>query len=96
MKPASGESEDALNDQPPTLYQRYIGHIYRITIVPRGVEVARLKAGNALAAKSISFGSVPRLHAGRTWNTAVAEKLIDRYEQQLASDQDQDKDQPLP
>ena len=83
-----------MNDQPPTLYQRYIGHVYRITIVPRGVEVERLTAGTALAAKRISFGSVPRLHAGRTWNSAVAEHLIDRYEQQLTADQDQDK--PLP
>lgn len=81
----------AINDQPPTLYQRYIGHVYRIKIVPHGVEVERLAAGTALAAKRISFGTVPRLHVGRAWNSTVAEHLIDRYEQQLILDQDKDK-----
>ena len=77
-----------MNDQPPTLYQRYLGHIYRIKIVPHGIEIERPTAGTALAAKSILFGTVPRLRVGRTWNSAVAEQLIDRYEQQLAVDQD--------
>ena len=85
---------NGMNDQPPTLYQRYIGHVYRIKLVPHGVQVERLTAGAAIAARSIVFGSVPRLHVGRTWNSSVAEKLIDRYEQQLALEPDKDKPTP--
>jgi len=77
---------------PPTLYHRYLGHIYRIRPGPDGVVVERLTAGTALAAKSISFEAVPRLRNGKTWNSPVAEKLIDRYEIQLAVDQDE----PMP
>ncbi|MHB8628899.1 MAG: hypothetical protein ACYDBJ_25600 [Aggregatilineales bacterium] len=73
---------------PPTLYHRYTENVYRITILPDGVEVKRLATGTSSAAKSISFEAVPRLRNGKSWNSAVAETLIRRYERQLIVDQD--------
>jgi len=79
-----------MSDLPPTptLYHRYIGHIYRIKIMPRGIEVERLATGTTHAAKRISFEPVSGLHLGHSWNSSLAEKLIDRYEKQLIADQD--------
>ncbi|MHB8628553.1 MAG: hypothetical protein ACYDEO_20385 [Aggregatilineales bacterium] len=62
--------------------------------MPDGVEVERLATGTTLAAKSISFEAVPGLRASRSWNSSAAEKLIDRYERQLAVEQDKDKPTP--
>jgi hypothetical protein len=79
---------------PPTLYHRYLGTVYRITILPDGVEVKRLATGTSLAAKSISFGRMTGLHLGHSWNSSLAEKLINQYEQQLINDRDKDKPTP--
>ncbi|MHB8628766.1 MAG: hypothetical protein ACYDBJ_18020 [Aggregatilineales bacterium] len=84
-----------MNDLPPILHHRYMGHLYQIKIMPDGVEVERLATevervatGMLFAAKSRSFKTMLRLLSDNQWNIAAVEILIDRYEKQLIIDQD--------
>ena len=81
-----------MSDPPLSIYHPHGGRLYEIRIMPDGVEVKRIATGALPAAKSISIKTMLRLHSDSTWSIPVIEKLIDRYERQLAADQDK----PMP
>lgn len=70
----------------PTLYHRYKGHVYQIKVMPHGVEVKRYSLGTSPFAKSIPFETATGVRNGNEWNTAAVERLIDRYEGQVAAE----------